>query len=78
MEGTKMELAACLRDAEDHVNGDAEYAVSEREIDCFEAMVEMFFEWMQDMALVTDEGELDREALQDVCVAMSRANEEEL
>ena len=78
-EGTRMELSVCLQEAEDHVNGEAEYAVSEREIDHFRKMVEGFYYWVKDMGIVDDEGNLDQGALEDICCAMAQEgqNEEE-
>ena len=76
-EGTLAELRACLADAEEHVNGEAEYEVSDREIDCFQNMVETFVDWLHDMDLLDDEGNLDRDALMDVCDSMKKTCETE-
>lgn len=38
-EGTRMELNSCLNTVEEHVNHEAEYAVSENEINNFQQMV---------------------------------------
>ncbi|MBP5311883.1 MAG: hypothetical protein J6112_03510 [Clostridia bacterium] len=76
-EGTRMELAVCLQDAEEHVNGEAEYAVSEREIEHFRRMVEGFYYWMRDMELIDDDGNLNEHGLDDVCTAMGLAGEED-
>lgn len=77
MEGTRMELAACLQDAEDHVNGEAEYAVSDREIQHFRRIIEDTFYWMRDMDLIDEDGYLNEAGLDEICEAMSRAGEEE-
>lgn len=71
-EGTFAELRACLRDAEDHVNGEAGAAVSDGEIRHFRNMIEYFAGWLQDMALLDEEGYLDDAALDEVCEAMGR------
>ena len=76
-EGTRMELAACLQSAEDHVNGEAEYATSDNEIEHFRRMMEDTFYWMRDMGLINDDGELDRGALEDICCAMAQAGQGE-
>lgn len=76
-EGTKMELRRCLADVDDHVSECAEYAVSEREISEFKDMVNTFYEWMVDNALITLDGELDRDALEKIGEAMATKQEEE-
>lgn len=76
-EGTLAELRACLADVEEHVNGEAEYEVSDREIDCFQNMVGTFVDWLHDMELLDDEGKLDRDALMDVCDSMKKTCEME-
>ena len=42
-EGTLAELRACMSEVYDHVNEEAEYEVSDREINYFRQMVEIFF-----------------------------------
>lgn len=74
-EGTHAELRACLGDVEDHVNGDAEYKVSENEIGHFESMVREFVDWLHDMALLDEEGYLDEDALNEVCDDMMKTKE---
>ena len=69
-EGTRMELSACLAEVGDHICHEAEYAVSEGEIENFEMMVESFYNFLQDAQLITEYGELDREALENVCESM--------
>ena len=70
------ELRACLRDVEDHVNGDARDRVSKREIDKFRTMVQEFYRWLNDMALVNEYGELEEDALEDVCEDMAKSAED--
>lgn len=77
MEGTRMELAACLQDAEEHLYGEAEYAVSEREIEHFRRIIEDTFYWMRDMDMILDDGRMNEAVLVEICEAMSRAGEEE-
>ena len=77
-EGTRMELSACLSDVEAHVNREAEYEVSPNEIEWFRRMVTEFTDWLHDMALLDEDGYLDEEALDDICVDMaSKADEDE-
>lgn len=76
-EGTRMELMACLRDAEDHANGEAEYPVSDKEIQHFRRMVEDFASWLQDMALMDEDGYLNEEEMDNLCEAMAKGSEDE-
>jgi soluble cytochrome b562 len=72
-EGTRNELRACLSDVEEHVNEEAEYEVSDSEINHFRNMVEEFVGWLNDMALLDEDGEIDRDALEQVCKAMAKS-----
>ena len=76
-EGTYAELRACLNDVTEHVNEEAEYEVSDREIGKFRDMVELFHEFLCDMELLDEDGNLDNEALDSVCEAMARSYKEE-
>lgn len=76
-EGTHQELKACLSDVEEHVNEEAEYEVSDREINHFRSMVEDFVGWLNDMALLDEDGDIDRDALDQVCEAMAKRYEQE-
>ena len=71
-EGTLAELRICLADAADHVFGDAECAVSEREIRNFRDMVEYFYDWCNHMMLIDSDGDLDYEELDKICEAMAK------
>ena len=70
-EGTRSELFACLEVVEEHLMEEAEYSVSDREIDCFQSMVETFFDFMKDNCLIDDDVELNRDELMAMCEAMS-------
>lgn len=72
-EGTRQELRACLSDVEEHVNEEAEYEVSDSEINHFRFMVEDFVGWLNDMALLDEDGEIDQDALEQVCKAMAKS-----
>ena len=72
-EGTRHELRACLSDVEEHVNEEAEYEVSDSEINHFRFMVEDFVGWLNDMALLDEDGEIDQDALEQVCKAMAKS-----
>lgn len=72
-EGTHHELRACLSDVDDHLMEDAEYKVSDGEINHFRQMVTDFFYWMHDNCLITEYGKLDVTALEGVCESMGKA-----
>lgn len=72
-----MELYACLDAVAEHVNGEAEYPVSENEVNNFKQMVQNFVGWLHDMAILDDEGYLDEDALNEVCEDMMKAREDE-
>lgn len=74
-EGTRQELAVCLGDVMEHLNDEAEYKVSDREIANFRQMVKDFYEFMVDAELLTEEGELDEDMLERICDVMERGDE---
>ena len=76
-EGTYSELRACLNDVEEHVNEEAEYEVSDHEIQHFRNMVEYFHDFLCNMELLDEDGNLDMDALDTVCEAMAKSYEEE-
>ena|GEM_PF-6397536 len=76
-EGTRMELNSCLNTVEEHVNHEAEYAVSENEVNNFQQMVIDFVGWLHDMALLDDDGYLDEDALNEVCEDMGKSYRED-
>ena len=75
-EGTLSELRACLQDACDHINEEAEYEVSDREIRCFKTMVVEFHQFLMDTGLLDEDGYIDDNELQKVCDAMSKSYDE--
>ena len=76
-EGTYSELRACLNDVEEHVNEEAEYEVSDREIQHFRNMVELFHEFLCEQELMDSYGDLDWTAIDKVCEAMKKSYGEE-
>lgn len=76
-EGTFSELRACLGDAQEHINEEAEYEVSEREIQYFKNMVELFHEFLCENELMNQRGDLDMDALDSVCESMKKSYDEE-
>lgn len=72
-EGTFTELRACLSDADEHYCEEAEYEVSDREIRYFREMVEYFVDWCSEMSLIDENGELDREKLDEICEMMGKS-----
>ena len=75
-EGTYSELRACLSDAEEHINEEAEYEVSDREIQYFKNMVEMFHEFLCEQDLLDEYGDLKMDRLDAICEAMSKSYDE--
>ena len=75
-EGTLAELNACIADVEGHVNEDAQYPVSAREIDCFRLLVETVANFLADAELLGEYGEIDSVRLDEICEAMSHGYEE--
>lgn len=75
-EGTRMELQSCFEAVEEHVNGEAEYAVSEREIYNFKRMIGDIAEFLYNNDLLDENGEINQTALDDVCAAMEKGCEE--
>lgn len=76
-EGTYSELRVCLNDVEEHVNEEAEYEVSDHEIQHFRNMVEYFHDFLCNMELLDEDGNLDMDALDTVCEAMAKSYGEE-
>ena len=76
-EGTHDELRACLADVDEHVNEEAGEKVSDREIQHFRNMIEYFVGWLNDQALLDEDGCLNYEELDQVCEAMGKAYGEE-
>lgn len=76
-EGTYSELRACLNDVEEHVNQYAEYKVSDREIQHFRNMVELFHEFLCEQELLDEDGNLDWDEIDKVCAAMAKSYAEE-
>ena len=76
-EGTRHELGACIGEVYDHINEEAEYEVSENEIQNFRQMVESFVELLNDAEILTEYGEINEEALDQVCEKMAKSFGEE-
>lgn len=72
-EGTDTELRCCLSDVEEHVNEEAEYETSYREIQCFRNMVERFHEFLCEQELLDNYGDLKMDRLDEICEAMSKS-----
>ena len=69
-EGTLNELRACLDDVQGHIDGAAEYEVSDHETRQFAQMVKEFVWFLQDAELIDDHGELDNDKLEEICELM--------
>lgn len=66
-----------MEEARDHVNEEAPYEVSDREITFFKTMVNEFVDWLHDMELLDADGEVDQDELDRTCEAMAKGYEEE-
>ena len=69
-EGTRHELDACIGEVYDHYNEEAEYEVSENEIENFRRMVHNFVELLNDTGILDEDGEINNDALDGVCETM--------
>ena len=76
-EGTLHELRSCLSTVEEHINGEAEYPVSDEEIRHFRDMVETFVNFIQDNGLLDDDGYLYEKRLDKVCKDMARGSDDD-
>lgn len=76
-EGTLHELRACMADVDEHVNEEAEYEVSDREIKCFKDMIYEVVGWLNDQCLLDEYGDVDEEQLDTICEAMEKSYGEE-
>lgn len=76
-EGTYSELRACLSDAEEHINEEAEYDVSDREIQYFKNTVELFHEFLCNQELLDEFGDLKMDRLDEIGEAMSKSYDPE-
>lgn len=75
-EGTRMELSACLNEVRDHIYDEAEYKVSEGEIENFKSMVEIFLGFLKEAELLDEDGDLNRDELDNICESMRHAQED--
>lgn len=76
-EGTLAELRCVMTDVEAHINEEAEYNVSEREIDHFKSIVYEFYDFLCDNELLDCCGEIDNEVLDLICAKMRHGYSEE-
>ena len=76
-EGTFAELRCALGDVQDHIFGEAEYSISDREIRAFKEMVVFFTDFLKENCILDDEGEIDERILDETCEAMRKCAEDE-
>lgn len=76
-EGTKHELAICLDDVMEHINEEAQYEVSDHEIEHFKQMIYVFVEFLQETEIIDEYGDIDENNLETVCEKMKKGYEEE-
>ena len=71
-EGTRAEINVCLSDVQEHINEEAEYEVSEREIDQFRGMIHDIVRFLNDNELLDECGDINEDALDSICESMAR------
>ena len=76
-EGTFAELRCALEDVQEHIFGEAEYSISDREIRAFKEMVVFFTDFLKENCILDDKGEIDERILDETCEAMSRSVEDD-
>lgn len=76
-EGTKAELRACFNDVEEHLYGEQDDEISEREIQCFRGIVADMIDFLNDNYLIDEDGMLDRGRLDEICDLMAQGAREE-
>lgn len=74
-EGTLQELRGCIAVVEECVNEENEYPVSRREVERFEVLVTDFYDWLCDMALLDEFGELNKDELRSIADMMEKGHE---
>lgn len=72
-ENTRLALNEALNDVYEHINEEAEYEISDREIRNFREMVKSFVDFLQETELLDEDGYLNDEALDEVCEAMGKS-----
>ena len=77
LEGTRQEMAACLADVEEHINEEAAYETSDREIHNFRRMVREFADFLQENDLLDDNGYINDEVLDEICEKMAKSYADE-
>lgn len=75
-EGTWHELRAAMGTVDEHLEETAEFAVSDKEIQCFKSMVEEFTDWLRDTEICS-EVEINWNELDNVCKKMAECMEDE-
>lgn len=75
-EGTHDELKTCLLDVDEHIDGEAEEAVSFREVVHFRNMIEEFWSWLCDRDLIDENGELREDEIESICEQMQKGAEQ--
>lgn len=69
-EGTLAELKVCLSDAQEHFDEEAEYPVSDSEIESFRILVGTFMDFLYDNELINEYGEFDDDRFDKICESM--------
>jgi len=61
---------------QEHIEGEAEFSMSDYEIRCFKTMVEEFTDWLYDTGILS-EREINWNELDEVCKQMAECYEED-
>ena len=77
MEGTRAELRVCMEDAQEHFCGEAEYPVSEREINEFRMMVSEFFDFLSENHLIDNYGDFRYKKFDELCETLRTCQSDE-
>lgn len=76
-EGTRTELQSCIGTVCEHIDGVADYEVSQREIRYFKRIVEDMAEFFRDNNLLDEDGYVNEDELETICDLMARGCEED-
>lgn len=78
-QGTFEELKQSLYDVEQYINGNADEAMSDREIESFRKMVFWFVDFLNEQELIDCTGDVDISVLECICdsLRMERKDDEE-
>lgn len=74
---TLYDLRDCLGTVREHIDGEAEYATSDEEIEKFKMMVCEFVNFLNEHSLLDSENEVDGTVLDDIAQSMEHGYDED-